>query len=723
MAEKKENQYVSDNARLMAEWDWKKNTQLGYDPHKISYGSARKVWWLCAKGHQWESSPNQRSKRGCPYCSNQKILPGYNDLATLRPDLLEEWDYENNTIAPTQISAGTHKKAHWKCRTCGHKWSAEITARARANQGCPVCKKEKISKAVHQHYLHTNGSLMETHPELAAQWHPTKNKESVADMVAGSDQSVWWLGACGHEWPAVINSRVRGNNCPYCANQKVLPGFNDLESQFPELLQEWDYDKNTLVPSQTIATTDKPAWWICRVCGHNWPTEISQRTRLGRGCPQCGIQKAWDTKRQHLVDKKSSLIDTHPQLAAEWHPTKNTLSASQVSYGSNLKVWWLCPLGHEYQAVISSRSIIGSGCSVCANKQVLKGYNDLASQFPDIAYEWHPKNKLTSDEVLATSVKKFWWLCRTCGHEYYKSVESRTKYHQHCTKCNTRTSIAETCICYYLSQVTEQYIQSFRPDWMNRKEIDVFLPQYNLAIEYDGLLYHQNIERDISKSNIIKQNGITLLRIREQGCPELPTSDIVFVHHNPDEYSMLTQTLITVFTWLNQTYHISQPDINIERDMQKIMAMRAKQQKERSIATLRPDLLEEWDYERNIVSPELVAVSSEVRIHWKCRTCGHCWPAIAASRAKPNGSGCPVCAGRQVLPGYNDLATLKPDIALEWHPTKNENLTHNMVPCGSHKNIWWLCKCGREWQAKVYTRGNTSGCPECAKLKRKKKDT
>ena len=88
------------------------------------------------------------------------------------------------------------------------------------------------------------------------------------------------------------------------------------------------------------------------------------------------------------------------------------------------------------------------------------------------------------------------------------------------------------------------------------------------------------------------------------------------------------------------------------------------------------------------------------------------------------GDGCPYCANRKVLPGFNDLATLDPAVAKEWHPTLNGALTPEMVTVGSHRKVWWQCTCGHVWKAAIYPRTGKQrcGCPVCAgKTKRKTK--
>lgn len=93
------------------------------------------------------------------------------------------------------------------------------------------------------------------------------------------------------QWPAKIESRVRGTGCPFCTNHKILPGFNDLASKRPDLMEEWDWQKNTLDPSRIAPSSGKTAFWICSK-GHEWPAEISSRNK-GHGCPFCAGIRIW----------------------------------------------------------------------------------------------------------------------------------------------------------------------------------------------------------------------------------------------------------------------------------------------------------------------------------------------------------------------------------------------------------------------------------------------
>ena len=135
----KKNTRANQRRDLLKEWDYEKNVLL-CSPDTITIGSGKKVWWKCSKGHSWQAAIYSRvNGNNCPYCSNQKILKGYNDLATTDKELIKEWDFERNTILPTEIGSGSTKTVWWKCIN-GHSYKAQVQNRT-GNQkcGCPYC--------------------------------------------------------------------------------------------------------------------------------------------------------------------------------------------------------------------------------------------------------------------------------------------------------------------------------------------------------------------------------------------------------------------------------------------------------------------------------------------------------------------------------------------------------------------------------------------------------
>lgn len=283
-------------------------------------------------------------------------------------------------------------------------------------------------------------------------------------------------------------------------------------------------------------------------------------------------------------------------LLREWDTARNApLTPQAVTYGSHTPVWWRCENGHEWEAVVYTRTH-GSGCPFCAGKkaqagfndlatrQLLAGENDLATRFPELAQEWDRQKNgtLTPESAIPGSSRRVWWHCKA-GHSWFASISSRAYRNSGCPVCTGK----------------------------------LVLPGFN----------------DLASQN--------------------------------------------------------------------------------------PVLAAQWDAERNgTLTPQQVTLTSNRKAWWICEK-GHSFQAVIASRA--NGTGCPYCTNKKVLAGFNDLATVEPRIAAEWHPTLNGSLTPEMVTAGSRKKVWWECPLGHVWKAAIYSRTGKKkcGCPVCAGKARK----
>lgn len=198
---------------FLIEWDDKKNAPL--TPETVYFGSNKKVWWRCEKGHEWEASIKSRAAgRGCPYCANKKVLAGYNDLLTLRPDIAVDWHPTlNGDLLPTMVTEHSGQSVWWCCEL-GHAYQARINSRTGKGSGCPYCTGRKV--------LAGFNDLATVHPDLARQWHPTLNGDlKPTDVTSGMANNVWWICAEGHVWQARIFSRAGKNKtgCPVCAGK------------------------------------------------------------------------------------------------------------------------------------------------------------------------------------------------------------------------------------------------------------------------------------------------------------------------------------------------------------------------------------------------------------------------------------------------------------------------------------------------------------------------
>lgn len=365
----------------------------------------------------------------------------------------------------------------------------------------------------------------------------------------------------------------------------------------------------------------------------------------------------------HRVSIKNSFATKMPSIAAEWHPVKNgSLLPTQVSPSSCKKVWWIGKCGHEWEATIVNRASQRTGCPYCSGKKVLAGFNDLKTVNPTLAEEWHPnKNQVKPSEITANSSLTAWWLCSVCGHEWETQVGSRTRG-------------AGCPACFSLKRTVQRgSLQEANP---------------SLAAEWHPTKNHPLQPTHVTVGNSMKvwwlgkcghewEASVAQRACRKSGCP----------------YCSGRKALAGF----------------------------------NDLKTINSALAAEWHPSRNEVKPSEITANSGLIVWWLCPACGQEWKARVESRNK--GTGCPVCSVdnryekrlSNILATRGSLADNEPQIAAEWHPEKNHPLKPTQVLSKSNKKVWWLGKCGHEWEASIANRVvNKSGCPICNKDRTRK---
>ena len=206
------NDLATCHPDVAAQWHPTKNGEL--TPQKVKAGARQKVWWICEQGHEWQAAVYSRASDGssCPFCSGLIALPGFNDLASCRPEVAAQWHPKlNGDLSPEMVTDGSNKKVWWRCEH-GHEWQAIVFSRALDGKDCPYCTGKKV--------LAGFNDLATVHPKIAAQWHPELNGELTPQMItSGSHKRVWWQCDEDHVWKAVVYSRTGPgkHGCPVCA--------------------------------------------------------------------------------------------------------------------------------------------------------------------------------------------------------------------------------------------------------------------------------------------------------------------------------------------------------------------------------------------------------------------------------------------------------------------------------------------------------------------------
>ena len=521
------------------------------------------------------------------------------------------------------------------------RWQAAVSDRNNGN-GCPFL----TGKAVWPGF----NDLRTTNPELAKQWHPTKNGELTAVQVtASSNKKIWWLlpydvpmeYSIKHlrgkhfdfEWKTTISHRTGnyGTGCPYLNGKAVWPGFNDLQTVNPELAKQWHPTKNgCLKPTQVTANAGKKVWWLLsydvpmdysieylrgKHFNFEWKSVISSRNS-GIGCPYLNGQA--------VCEGFNDLQTVNPELAGQWHPIKNgDLKPTQVTANTSKKVWWLYsydvpkdyPVEHlrgkrfnfEWQASISKRNE-GHACPFFCGQAVCEGFNDLKTVNPELAKQWHPTKNgcLKPTQVTANTSKKVWWLLSYDVPMDYPVKHLRGRH--------------------------------FNFEW---------------------------------RASIGDRN-------KNQGCPYL-SGQAVWEGFN-------------------------------------------------DLETVNPSLAKLWHPTKNgKLKPTQVTINSTKRVWWMypyddLKTGKHFdfeWQSSIVTQ-NTNKRYCPYLSNQAIWKGFNDLQTVNPRLASQWHPTKNGDLKPEQVTSGSRRKVWWLLpyddkKNGIhynfEWQASISNRARGANCP------------
>ena len=239
------------------------------------------------------------------------------------------------------------------------------------------------------------------------------------------------------------------------------------------------------------------------------------------------------------------------------------------------------------------------------------------------------------------------WLCECiCGRQK-EILESNLKAQKSltCGICSTRVSIPEKMIYYYLSQCFDDIQEQFRPDFLEGKEIDIFIPSLKIGIEYDGYRWHKDVDKDIFKNQICKKFGITLIRIRENKCPVINSEYCISTPKPTTNGTHMTEPIKKLIKLLNSNFGCNiKIDVDCTRDNADICKRIMSTVGFNSLEYLYPEIAKEWDYEKNFpITPDKIPAHTGKKAWWICSKCQKSYSSVVASRTSIDKCGCPDC--------------------------------------------------------------------------------
>lgn len=474
----------------------------------------------------------------------------------------------------------------------------------------------------------------------------------------------------------------------------------------PALLAEWDYDLNEISPAELTSGSGKKCWWKCKE-GHSWEAVVGDRVQKGSGCHFCSGQR---------VLPENSIASTHEALLAEWDYSKNEKPPQDYSAGSSRKVWWKCAKGHSWDTAVINRTKKQTGCPYCSNYYASED-NSIRNLLPHLLAEWHPtkNDPLTPDSVVAGSAKRIWWRCER-GHEWRAAAASR-KSGTGCPFCTNQSSRGEMRILAELSYFFDDLISRKK---FSGHEVDIFVPSLNVGIEFDGRYYHRNsIAKDTKKNAALTKKGITLIRVREPGLEKIGDCDLILDSKEPSkqEIDRLFEMLSSFGELMGLSDYKGKEGFVNQELFQIYIDAFPNPLPGSSINETHPESNEYWDFEKNFpLTPKNFSSGSDFKAWWRCSK-GHQTKAAVHSKLKKL-SACLVCSKKSSdhFDFEDSVAHNFPEIANQWHPEKNGELTPDRISKGSTKVVWLVCQFGHEWNGPMYAYSAKKGCVECRSL-------
>lgn len=589
--------------------------------------------------------------------SNNRLIPGINDLATVNPSISKEWNYlRNGGLTPDLVAANTHRKVWWKCSFCGKEWETSVSTRNTSGRiGCPNCNKKRAAKERRESIIKEGGDFASVYPELLDEWNYEKNGSvKPTEITAHSDSKVWWrCKICGKEWKAWIGDRARGVGCPRCFNghhtsysEQVI--YYYVKQAFPDAINGYKLPSASRKEIDIYVPTLQMG---IEYDGEYWHKDIERDEEKNRIVSECGIHlvRIREKNCPKLNDKLSYVI----AVDSSGNYENNLETAIQslfmhIENNYNTKIDITIDVKKDATSILALYEHDKKSESVDANEALKKDWN------------YERNGELKPYQIHLGSKRKVWWKCNICGYEWKAIVADRSRGIG-CPACSGKAV---------------------------RK----------------GLNDLQTIRPDIATEWNYEKNG-TL------------KPDQVHFGSNKDVWWICSKCGNEWHARVMSRKMLCCPKCNYKR----VADNRHLVSGENDIATLFPELMKDWDYEKNDCDPTIITAGSHRRVHWKCHKCGYRWVGNVYDRT--SGHGCPNCAKsqksdklrrRNLIIGETDLASKYPEIAKDWDYDNNE-MTPEEVSYGSSRKVHWVCSnCGNRWEATISNRTNRkSQCPKC----------
>ena len=331
----------------------------------------------------------------------------------------------------------------------------------------------------------------------------------------------------------------------------------------------------------------------------------------------------------------------------------DNVDPTTLRFGSGKRLKWRCNVGadHVWVASVHERTS-GRGCPFCAGKRPSET-NSLASIHPEIATLWHPtKNgELTPNNVTAGSKKRVWWKCPN-GHDHEWVTDVGSKVRSGCPFCSGKKVSITNCLHTLSPELANQW----------HPTLNEGLTPFSVTHGSAKSVWWQceEVNSHYWKATVSSRT------LAGNGCPYCSNKKVCETN---------------------------------------------------SLANCFPKIAKQWHPTKNgDQTPNDVVGGSRLKVWWQCNVgADHVWKASPEGRTS-RGDGCPFCGpSPRYASSTNNLLLKYPEIAKQWHPTMNGDVTPDKVLTNTTKSFWWLCEFGHYFKSNCNQRVTARvTCPYCS---------
>jgi len=688
-------------------------------------------------GRKWTASLKSQIKKddngeyfatGCPHYNTVKRKKDEIPFCSEVESIIRFWDDENS-MEPTTTKSNSNEPAHFICKNCGHNWTTEIRSQARGTGKCMCCELQRVTRKGFT-------DVFTLVPESKRFYNFDKNSDIDIYSIPLRNTQIqidWKCPDCGREWKSPLAFRIRGKKGEYSFIGCQACYLHDKKritpvASVPMLLKHWDFDKNKkrdLDPKLTSAYADELADWRCKECGYEWKTNIRSRMNSDSSCPFC------ERTYKAIMTGVNDVLSLCPEFSTIYdfdYNAKKGIDIYKEGASSKKTVHFKCQnCGHEWDSPIYKRVKKNDdgtyklvGCSVCSHGLFRKV--PYSVEFPLLAKMYREDlNNISLDSIRgakAISQTYYYWECPHCGETFESTLNAMKESHQ-----------KPTHGCPYCSSTKLRKGESFaelHPELMDEYD------SVNIIDPYKVFANCKDSVEWICKDCGHHWNATFALRHAGGGkCPVCNRSVLIpdknsfaavypeFVKYwadsnerKADEVFYNSSEWFRVICPVCGNEHGAYLDDFVNGDSCPYCKSIRLSPETNSLRVLYPDIAKRWS-PNNSFGPEMVLPTSCERVKWICDTCNGEYGALIKDIIEGIDE-CPYCKGTRVLPGFNSVKALYPNIAKRWSP--NNDYDSDMMLPTSCERVKWICDtCTGEYSARVKDVVNGEDeCPYCS---------